>query len=114
MLSKTKQQLARVQTEDLPNAMFQVGMREFTLDNGLKIQIEEFVNAHISKENKDEAHIWLAEHGYGDIVKDQVVLTFGRQEHDKAVNAIGYLISGGYHPINSQSVHGQTLKAWAK
>ena len=114
LLSETKKQLARVQTEDLPNAMFEIGVQEFKLETGFRIQIEPFISTHISKEMKNMAHAWLAENGYGDIVKDQVILTFGRQEHEKAETVLEELRKLGYAPINTQQVHPQTLKAWAR
>ncbi len=113
-VKQLKSQLAFVSTDLLPTAMSELGLSEFSLSDGSKITIAPFVSAHISQQNKENAFLWLAEHGFGDIVKNQVVLTFGRQEMTRARSAMSVLQEHGYEPENKQSVHGQTLKAWVK
>lgn len=113
-VQKVKQKLAQIQADALPHAMAKVGLKTFELEDGTQIKVEPFVSTHIAEERREKAFQWLAEHGYGDLVKDTVVLTFGRQEHSRAVEAMKYLLDAGYNPSNKQSVHGQTLKAWAR
>jgi len=104
----------RVRTESLPEAMKQVGLSEFTLSNGAKITVKDDYNVTISVANKPAAFNWLRENGHGDIIKNEVVLSFGMFEDSEKDKAIQIAEESGFTYAAKEAVHAGTLKAWAK
>lgn len=108
-LSEAKAKLRQVQENDLPDLMMELGLRNFTLATGEKIQIKEFVNASLSKERKAEAMSWLKENGAADLIKSEVTVAFGKG-HEEEARALAEQIKG----VVETSVHSMTLSAWVK
>ena len=78
--------------------------------DGSEISIKKIFSATIKADKKAEAHQWLRNNGYGDIVKNDITVTFGRGEENKAM-AYATLAKGqGYEPSQKESVHPSTLK----
>lgn len=76
-LAETKKKLQKVTETDLPNAMAEANMKDFTLTSGAKITLKDVVRAHISEERKDAAFSWLKAHKAGSLIKNDVTLVFG-------------------------------------
>jgi hypothetical protein len=59
---------------------------------------------------QEEAFKWLRENGRGDVIKNDITVTFGRGEDNKAM-AYATLAKGqGFEPVQKVGVHPQTLK----
>ena len=58
-LKAKKEELRLTSERELPDAMQSAGLTQITLNNGEKISITEFYNAHISKANQEKAYGWL-------------------------------------------------------
>lgn len=114
LLKKNKEKLRILSQESLPNAMLEAGMQSFTLSNGAKIVMKTNYFASISKDHEDAAFAWLREHGFGSLVKNQVIAEFGKGEDDKANEWVDIMREKGVYPNHKQSVHAQTLKAFVK
>ncbi len=65
----------------------------------------------IAPENQDKAFTWLRNNGLGDIIKNDVTVTFGRGEDNKAADYAVLARGQGYEPVQKIGVHPQTLKA---
>ena len=65
-------------------------------------------------DKKAEAHQWLRDQGLGDIVKNNIIVSFGQGEDNKAVAYATLARSEGYEPIQEEKVHPQTLKVVMK
>ena len=64
-----------------------------------------------SPDKQEKAFNWLREHGLGAIIKNDVTVTFGMSEDNKAT-AYAVLARGqGYEPVQKVAVHTGTLKA---
>jgi Asp-tRNA(Asn)/Glu-tRNA(Gln) amidotransferase C subunit len=105
--------LRQVQEVDLPNAMQQAGVSEIKLPTGEKITIKDDVYASIPKDERyDQAMGWLRDHGFGDVIKNEVKVAFGKGEEDQAVALMKELnINGWKNYTNAVTVHSSTLKA---
>ena len=68
--------------QELPDAMQAAGLNQIVLSTGEKISINEFYNAHISKANQEVAYQWLVANGHEGLIKNEVLLKFGREESD--------------------------------
>ena len=80
-LKAEKEKLRVVQEHDLPDALAEAGISEMKLADGSRVKAEPFVTAHISKANVDEAHAWLIDNGFGQLIKREVVAKFGRGDN---------------------------------
>ena len=68
----------------------------------------------ISEENKVEAHGWLRKNGFDDIIKNDIICSFGRGQEEVATNLLNKLTEAGENPIQKSDIHWQTLRAFVK
>lgn len=116
-LTLKKEALRRVMEQDLPEAMDEVSMTTFTLEDGTKITVKPFYAASIPEERKDEAFAWLKEHDFDGMIKADVKVSFGKGEFEIAqsfVNFIRGFNEKAIDPEYKENVHWQTLRAWVK
>lgn len=113
-LKRAQQSLAKISQDILPEALAEHGLSELKMEDGSKITVSQFIQAHISKEKQEEAFDWLREHDFDDLIKNVVSLEFGKGEDDHARDVMETLTNRGYWPQNKQSVHPSTLKAFVK
>jgi len=113
-LKAKKEELRLTSEQELPDAMQSAGLTQITLSTGEKISINEFYNAHISKANQETAYQWLIENGHEGLIKNEVLLKFGREESVVVEETVSALQSRGLSPEVRQSVHPSTLKAFVK
>ena len=113
-LKAKKEELRLTSEQELPDAMQQAGLTQITLSSGEKISINEFYNAHISKANQEKAYEWLVTNGHEGLIKNEVLLKFGREETEVVDQTVSALQSRGLSPEVRQSVHPSTLKAFVK
>jgi hypothetical protein len=110
-----KEQYVRLAQVDLPEAMRIAGIAQMSTDDGFKVEVKDEIYASISEKNKVEAHAWLVEHDFGDIIKTDVTVKFGRGEHEKVELLLEELQTEGYQNFNlKEAVHPQTLKAFLR
>lgn len=112
-LKAKKEELRSVQEHDLPDALAEAGVSEIRLADGSRVKAEPFVTAHITKAKADEAHSWLVDHGFGDIIKREVTAKFGKDD-DKWKLAVEALQAKGIKIDTKEAVHHSTLRAFAK
>lgn len=103
--------LRQTQEVDLPNAMQQAGVSEIKLPSGQKISIKDGITASVPKANKLEVCAWLREHGFGDIVSEDVTVSFGRGEEEQARDTANRLRALGLRPELTTDVNTARLKA---
>lgn len=116
--SKEIRQLA---DRELPDALGQLGLQELTLADGVKVGLKEVVSAGIGDENREQAHGWLRAEGHGDLIKNEVTVTFGKGEDEyaeKLVARIQEAHEDGELRFGSceqrERVHPQTLLAFIR
>jgi len=108
-----KRQVQRIEEVDLPEAMAEIGIAKFTLDDGTSIMVKDEIGAHIKVADRYKAHEWLRNNGFADIVKNDYTITFGKGENDKAAALQQLLDSDSRFSNwkNKEAVHPCTLKA---
>lgn len=108
-LETAKADLRRVEQEDLPDLMAELGLETFRLKTGEQIDVRQEIDCNISADRRNMAHEWLVQRGFGGIIKTEVVVRFGRDEYAAAVacasNVGGEIV---------EKVHPSTLKAFIK
>ena len=108
-LRTAKDEVRRLEQEDLPELMQELGLTNFKLATGESVEVKQDVECGISEERRARAHAWLTSNGFGGLIKTEVVAKFGRDEHDAAVAAA--------EKINGEMierVHPATLKSFVK
>ena len=112
---KAKETYAKkLSQEVLPSLFSEVGLSELKLSDGRKIKVSEFYTATPLKENRAKVHTWLRDNGFGDLVKNQVTCSFGRNEDEKASSLISDLNEKGLEPAQREWVEPSTLRAFVR
>lgn len=109
-------ELARIRDHDLPEAMAEADVEEFTLQGGYRIKIEKIVAAKISKDRAEEAFEWLRKNGHESLIKRNVSLQFGKGEGKMAEKVLAAMRKAfpNREPVDKRSVHHQTLGAFVR
>ncbi|MAL42686.1 hypothetical protein [Hyphomonas sp.] len=113
-LKDAKQTLYKLRDDILPTALQELGLTGLSLADGSKVTVKPVYGGHISEANKKQAHQWLRDNGFGDIIKNTVSCQFGRGEDYKAEMFRRHLEEQGMEPSQKTEVHAQTLKAWVR
>ena len=113
-LKAKKEELRLTSEQELPDAMQAAGLTQIKLNSGENISINEFYNAHKSKANQEKAYEWLTANGHEGLIKNEVLLKFGREESLVVDETVSALQARGLSPQVRQSVHPSTLKAFVK
>lgn len=113
-LATEKEALRNIQEKALPDAMTSVGMVEFVMEDGYKVKVKDDVSAGIRAGMAESATEWLDKQGLGDIIKDDVIISFGKGERQQATDLMLRLLGDGLNATEKLNVHSQTLKATVK
>ena len=106
------QALAGVDTSTGKN-MDEMGVERLDVD-GLTVQRKMMVHASIPVARREEAYTWLREQGLDDIIKNDVICSFGKGQDNMAKDVVGILNDRGFEPNTKTHVHPSTLKAFIK
>jgi hypothetical protein len=116
LIKELKAQLMRLETERLPEAMSNLGLTLFRLQDGSEISVAPEYHCSITASRKEAAHQCLMDLGLGDIIRSSVWAEFDRGEHELATEALEKLreqFPATPNGIESK-VHPATLKATVK
>lgn len=113
-LKAAKQVLLKLTDEDLPSQMTELGLTNFTLSDGSKVDIKETYGARIKKDDEQKAFDWLRQNGEGDIIKNTVTVRFGKEKDNEAKALVDELTQKHWEPERKEEIHPGTLKAWVK
>ena len=83
-LKNKKKELDRISGEVIPTMLAEMGLSQLKLADGSSVDVKPFYSATISVQNKDKAYNWLRQNGLGDIIKNEISVSFGRNEDNKA------------------------------
>ena len=112
-LQNKKEQLKKLSEEIIPAKMTELGMSSTTMVDGSKVDVVENIYVSIPKDpDKSKAcYSWLEDNGLGDIIKNQVGMSFGKGEGKEAKLLENTIKDLGFIPEVKVSVHPSTLKA---
>lgn len=113
-LGQLKAEYRELSEVDIPSMLSELGLSEITLKDGNKISTSTYYSARISEDKRDEAFQWLNNNGFGDIVKNTVSVSFGREEDDSAKKLVDNLEDNGYSTAQKKWVEPMTLKAFVR
>lgn len=113
-LKERRESYRKISEEALPEAMAELGLKGFVMDDGSKVDVKPFYSATISAERRAEAYEWLRSHGFDDIIKNTVSVRFGRGEDELCARLLDLLRTQGYPSEQAEKIEPMTLKAWVK
>ena len=110
-IKNTKKDIDRLSGEVIPTMMTEMGLSELKLQDGSHLKVSTSYKAHITEANKQVAFNWLRDNGLGDIIKNEISVSFGRGEDNKAAHYAELAKGQGLEPTQKLKVEPMTLKA---
>ena len=112
-LKSLKLQKHLMSTEQIPTMMDEMGVQRLDVEN-LSVSLKPLINASIPPTRREEAYQWLRENDLDDIIKNDVILSFGKGEDNVAGDIMYDLEQRGMHPEKKTHIHSMTLKAFIR
>ena len=106
-----KEKADKISSEIIPNMLAEQGLSSLKLADGSAVEVKKSYSCTIKKDDIESAHTWLRENGLGDIIKNEVFVTFGKGEDNKAKDLLDLAEQSGYEPQQKSKVEPMTLKA---
>jgi len=113
-VKKLKEKAKQVSTVEIPAMMDEMQITKLKLKDGESVEIKKIYGAYISPDQQEAAFTWLRNNGLGDIIKNDITVTFGKGEDNKAAEYAVLAKGQGYEPVQKIGVHPQTLKAMVR
>ena len=110
-MKSTKSEIQKVSGDIIPTMMSEMGLSELKLQDGSHLKVSTSYKAHITEANKEAAYNWLRNNGLGDIIKNEISVSFGRGEDNKAAHYAELAKGQGLDPTQKLKVEPMTLKA---
>ena len=110
-LKNTKKQIDHLSGEVIPTMMSEMGLSHLKLMDGSSVDVKPNYSASISIANREAAFGWLRNNGLGDIIKNEISVSFGRNEDNKAADYAALAEGQGFQPQQKLKVEPMTLKA---
>jgi hypothetical protein len=97
----------------IPELLAEQGLSSIKLADGSSVSVKREYRCTLPKEDdrKEAAHNWLRVNGLGDIIKNNIFMTFGKGEDDKAQRLLDLAASNGFQPQQKSDVAWNTLTA---
>ena len=97
----------------IPELLAEQGLSSLKLADGSSVTVKREYRCTLPKEEarREAAYNWLRENGLGDIIKNNVSVTFGRGEDNKAQQLLDLAVSNGFEPNQKSDVAWNTLTA---
>ena len=110
-IKQKKKHLDYLSGEVILTMLSEMGLSFLKLADGSSIEVKTNYSATITQAKKEEAFKWLRENGLGDIIKNEISVSFGRNEDNKAADYAELAKGRGFQPTQKLKVEPMTLKA---
>ena len=111
LLKAKKRDLEKISGEIIPTLLSEMGLSSLKLADGSAVEVKPYYGANISEKNREAAYNWLRSNNLGDIIKNNITVSFGRNEDNKAADYANLAQSQGFQPTQKLKVEPMTLKA---
>ena len=97
----------------IPELLAEQGLSELKLSDGSKVAVKKEFRCTLPKdeEKRAQCYKWLRDQGLGDIIKNNVFVTFGKGEDNKAEQLLNLAAENGFQPQQKSDVAWNTLSA---
>ena len=111
-LKEKKEAARKLSEEDIPQFLAEKGLSSITLDNGTEVKITEEVRPGVKVADRPFCYAWLRDNGYGDLIKNNISVSFGMGEDSQALKLKSAIHHLGMVSSEKEDVHYQTMKAF--
>ena len=111
LLKQKKERADKISSEVIPEIMESMKLKTLKLQDGSAIEVKEVYSATIPVANRERAYQWLRDNDLGDLIKNEITVSFGRGEDNKANDYASLAEKNGYQPTQKMKVEPMTLKA---
>ena len=120
-VKKLKKDSGIISEEVIPTMMTEMNISTLKLADGSAVEVKPIYGASLGQgrsesdsdfiKRREEAFNWLRNNGLGDLIKNEVTVSFGRNEDNKASDYANLAQGQGYQPVQKLKVEPMTLKA---
>ena len=110
-IKKLKEKALQLSAVEIPAMMDEMQITKLKLKDGESVEIKKVYGASIPKDKQELAFEWLRNNGLGDIIKNDITVTFGRGEDNKAAQYAVLARGQGFEPVQKVGVNPMTLKS---
>ena len=110
-LKDKEKEIERISGEVIPTLLSEMGLSSLKLADGSAVDVKPYYAANISLKNRESAYSWLRQNGLGDIIKNEISVSFGRGEDNNAAEYANLAKGQGFQPTQKLKVEPMTLKA---
>ena len=110
-VKQKKKDIDHLSGEVIPTMLSEMGLSYLKLQDGSSVEVKTNYSATITQAKKEEAFKWFRENGLGDIIKNEISVSFGRNEDNKAADYAELAKGQGLEPMQKLKVEPMTLKA---
>ena len=110
-LSQKKAQADKLSQQVIPEIMDSMKLKTMKLKDGSAIEVKEIYSATIPLDKREGAFNWLRNNDLGDLIKNEITVSFGRNEDNKASEYANLAKGQGFEPVQKLKVEPMTLKA---
>ena len=120
-LKEAKKKLLKMTDEDLPTMMTEANTIKFVMEDGSEVSIKPQYGASIRVDNRPTAYQWLRDNGFGYLIKNQIIVSFGVDEDEIATEFMNFIeghLKVKYQKENLVSqvekIEPMSLRTWVK
>ena len=97
----------------IPELLAEQGLTSLKLADGSSVSVKKEYRCTLPKDEsrREQCYKWLRDNQLGDIIKNNVSVTFGRGEDDKAQQLLDLAVANGFEPSQKSDVSWNTLTA---
>jgi hypothetical protein len=112
-LKAKKAEADDISSRVIPELLQEQGLQEIKLADGSKVSVKKEFRATLPKDDlrREAAYQWLRDQGLGDIIKNNVSVSFGKGEDNKANQLVDLAVANGFTPQQKSDVAWNTLTA---
>ena len=112
-LKAKKAEADDISSRVIPELLAEQGLQEIKLADGSKVSVKKEFRATLPKDEirREAAYQWLRDQNLGDIIKNNVTVSFGKGEDNKANQLVDLAVANGFTPQQKSDVAWNTLTA---
>ena len=111
VIKDLKRAADKISSEVIPELLAEQGLSSLKLADGSGVEVKKTYSCTVKKDSMESAYKRLRENGLGDLIKNEVAVTFGKGEDNKAEQLLSLAEQEGNEPQQKQKVEPMTLKA---
>ena len=95
-----KEEIDEISSRIIPELLAEQGLSAIKLADGSNVSVKKEFRCTLPKDEtkREQAYKWLRDQGLGDIIKNNIFVTFGKGEDDKAKQLLNLAAENGFDP----------------